>query len=208
MTRILKNAEVVRFEGWPATMEALKDGKVDVVAGNRVTTPANAMQLLGSRLLDDRFGKQVLALFVPKGKMAARAYAQEFVTQAIVSGLAKNHRPLWKAGTQSGIGALSTLKLYALSCNDRGHGRPMIAIRDADDCGSPQLWVERTGRIEVAPGLRRTARCRRCAPLADMRCGSCARLRRHAPPQARKLSPPWHINTPDPAHPCELSAQS
>ena len=87
VTRILKNAEVVRFEGWPATMEALRDGTVDVVAGNRVTTPANAMQLPGSRLLDDRFGKQVLALFVPKGKMAARTYAQEFVTQAIASGL-------------------------------------------------------------------------------------------------------------------------
>ena len=68
-------------------MEALRDGKVDVVAGNRVTTPANAKQLPGSRLLDDRFGKQVLALFVPKGKTAALAYAQEFVTQAITSGL-------------------------------------------------------------------------------------------------------------------------
>ena len=87
VTRILKNAEVVRFEGWPATMEALRDGKVDVVAGNRVTTPTNAKQLPGSRLLDDRFGKQVLALFVPKGKPAAQAYAQEFVKQAIASGL-------------------------------------------------------------------------------------------------------------------------
>jgi len=34
-----------------------------------------------------------------------------------------------------------------------------------------------------------------------------ARLRRHAPPQARQLSPPWHSSTPDPAHPCEFSGQ-
>jgi polar amino acid transport system substrate-binding protein len=88
-TRILKNAEMVRFEGWPATMEALRDGNVDAVAGNRVTTPTNAKQLPGSRLLDDRFAKQELVLYVPKGRPAALAYVQDFVKQSIASGLVK-----------------------------------------------------------------------------------------------------------------------
>jgi len=57
VSRTVKNAEVVRYEGWPATMEALRDGKVDAVAGNRVTTPNNAKDLPGSRILDERFGR-------------------------------------------------------------------------------------------------------------------------------------------------------
>jgi polar amino acid transport system substrate-binding protein len=87
VTRTLKRGEVVRFEGWPATMEALKEGKVDAVAGNRVTLPTNAKQLPGSRILEDRFGKQELVLFVRKDKPAALAYVQDFVKQAIASGL-------------------------------------------------------------------------------------------------------------------------
>jgi polar amino acid transport system substrate-binding protein len=89
VTRILKSGEVVRFEGWPATMEALKEGKVDAVAGNRVTLPTNAKELPGSRILDDRFAKQELVLFVPKGRPAALAYVQDFVKQSIASGLAQ-----------------------------------------------------------------------------------------------------------------------
>jgi polar amino acid transport system substrate-binding protein len=89
VTRVLKNGEVVRFEGWPATMEALRDGKVDAVAGNRVTLPTNAKQLPGSRILGDRFGKQALVLFVRKGQPAALAYVQDFVKQSIASGLVK-----------------------------------------------------------------------------------------------------------------------
>jgi polar amino acid transport system substrate-binding protein len=87
VTRTLKNGEVIRFEGWPATMEALKTGKVDAVAGNRVTLPGEAKHLPGSRILDDRFGKQELVLFVRKGQPAALAYVQEFVKQSIASGL-------------------------------------------------------------------------------------------------------------------------
>jgi polar amino acid transport system substrate-binding protein len=89
VTRALKNGEVVRFEGWPATMEALRDAKVDAVAGNRVTLPATAKELPGSRILDDRFGKQVLVVFVPKGRTVALAYVEEFVRQSIASGLVK-----------------------------------------------------------------------------------------------------------------------
>src|SRR5262245_17238982 len=87
VSRTVKNAEVVRFEGWPATMAALRDGSVHAVAGNRVTTPDNAKELPGSRILDERFGKQVLVIFIPKGKAAALAYVDEFVKQAIASGL-------------------------------------------------------------------------------------------------------------------------
>jgi polar amino acid transport system substrate-binding protein len=87
VTRALKNGEVVRFEGWPATMAALRDGRVDAVAGNRVTLPATAKELPGSRILDGRFGKQELVVFVPKGRPAALAYVQDFVKQSIASGL-------------------------------------------------------------------------------------------------------------------------
>jgi polar amino acid transport system substrate-binding protein len=83
----VKNAEVVRFDGVPATMAALRDGTVQAVAGNRVTTPNNAKELPGSRILDERFGKQVLVIFVPKGKTAALAYVEEFAKEAIASGL-------------------------------------------------------------------------------------------------------------------------
>jgi polar amino acid transport system substrate-binding protein len=104
VTRVLKNGEVVRFEGWPATMEALRDGKVDAVAGNRVTLPTNAKELPGSRILDDGFAKQELVLYVPKGRPAALAYVQEFVKQSIASGLVqriidRSGRPGLKAGS-------------------------------------------------------------------------------------------------------------
>jgi polar amino acid transport system substrate-binding protein len=68
-------------------MAALRDDKVDAVAGNRVTLPSTAKELPGSRVLEDRFGKQELVLFVPKGRPAALAYVQEFVKQSIASGL-------------------------------------------------------------------------------------------------------------------------
>jgi|RhiMethySRZTD1v2_1073278.scaffolds.fasta_scaffold671829_1 polar amino acid transport system substrate-binding protein len=87
VSRTVKNAEVVRLDGWPATMAALRDGSVHAVAGNRVTTPNNAKQLPGSRILDERFAKQVLVIFVPKGKTAALAYVDEFAKEAIASGL-------------------------------------------------------------------------------------------------------------------------
>jgi polar amino acid transport system substrate-binding protein len=104
VTRVLKNGEVVRFEGWPATMEALRDGKVDAVAGNRVTLPTNAKELPGSRILDDGFAKQELVLYVPKGRPAALAYVQEFVKQSIASGLVqqiidRSGRPGLKVGS-------------------------------------------------------------------------------------------------------------
>ena len=70
-------------------MEALRDAKVDAVAGNRVTLPATAKELPGSRILDDRFGRQVLVVFVPKGRTVALAYVEEFVRQSIASGLVK-----------------------------------------------------------------------------------------------------------------------
>ncbi len=86
-TRVLKHAEMVRFDGWPATMAALREGRVHAVAGNRVTTPHNAKELPGSRLLDDRFGKQEVVVFIPKNRPAAHAYLEEFVKQSIASGL-------------------------------------------------------------------------------------------------------------------------
>lgn len=87
VTRVLKNGEVVRFEGWPETMAALRDGKVDAVAGNRVVLPPRAKELPGSRILADDFGKMTLSLFIPKGKTAALAYVEEFVKESIASGL-------------------------------------------------------------------------------------------------------------------------
>ena len=68
-------------------MEALKDGKVDAVAGNSVTLPNTAKQLPGSRILAGRFEKHDLVLFIPKGKPAALAFVQDFVKHALKSGL-------------------------------------------------------------------------------------------------------------------------
>src|SRR5581483_9136282 len=87
VSRTVKHAEVVRFGNWSETMAALRDRKVDAVAGNRVTTPENAKELPGSRILDERFGRQVLVIFVPKGRTAALAYVDEFVNESIASGL-------------------------------------------------------------------------------------------------------------------------
>jgi polar amino acid transport system substrate-binding protein len=90
VSRTVKNAEVVRLDGWPATIAALRDGTVHAVAGNRVTTPDNAKALPGSRILDERFGKQAVVIFVPKGKTAALAYVEKFAKEAIASGLVQN----------------------------------------------------------------------------------------------------------------------
>jgi ABC-type amino acid transport substrate-binding protein len=82
VSRTVKNAEVVRFEGWPATMAALIEGRIEAVAGNRVTLPATAREFPGSQILDDAFGKQQLVLFVPKKRQAALGHVQDFVKQA------------------------------------------------------------------------------------------------------------------------------
>lgn len=90
VTRSVKNAEVVRFENWSTTMAALKQSQVQAVAGNRVTAPDFVKDFPGSRILDERFGRQVLVLFVPKGRPAALAYFENFAKEANASGLIQN----------------------------------------------------------------------------------------------------------------------
>jgi hypothetical protein len=56
--------------------------------------------------------------------------ARELKEQMLAAGL-----PVWPKESEP------VVCLRDLRCNQRGHGRPMIAIRAADDCGSPRLYT-------------------------------------------------------------------
>lgn len=100
----LKHAVLVRGEGAPATFQLLKTGKADAFAENRQVLLKLSQQLPGSRILEERFDVLQIAIALPKGRAAGRAYAERFVREAIGSGQA--HEWVKRAGL-NGVRAAS-----------------------------------------------------------------------------------------------------
>ena len=98
LTRVLKQAELVRVETIAATFELLRAGRVDVRAGVRPGLLQDSARLPGSRVLEDRFGVIRVAALVPKGHSGRLAYISEFIEEAKASGLVK--RAIETAGLQ------------------------------------------------------------------------------------------------------------
>ena len=89
LTRLLKNAELVRTDTLAAGVELLKSGAVQARAAPRPVLLAESAQLPGSRVLDDGFAAISFAALVPKGQPGRLAYVSEFIEEAKTAGLVK-----------------------------------------------------------------------------------------------------------------------
>jgi polar amino acid transport system substrate-binding protein len=65
----------------------LRSGQADAMASARSVLLDYSTKLPGSRVLEDRYGAQLLAMAVPKGQAGWLAYVSEFVEEAKASGL-------------------------------------------------------------------------------------------------------------------------
>lgn len=87
LNRALRNAKLVRAPDPKAAFELLVAGKAEALAGVRQTLVANAGQLPGSRVFDERFQAIGQALGMPKGRVAGAKYLREFIEDVKASGL-------------------------------------------------------------------------------------------------------------------------
>jgi polar amino acid transport system substrate-binding protein len=87
LSRVLKRAALVRTETRRTGFDALHVGNADVLAGPRSVLLEFSADLAGSRVLEDRFQTNFLAMVVPKGQAARLAYISEFIEDAKASGL-------------------------------------------------------------------------------------------------------------------------
>jgi len=87
LTKMLKNAELVRMDGVAAILEMVRAGQVDAYAGPRPVLLGLSAQAPGSRVLDGNFGEIAYVAMVPKGHERRNAYVSEFIEEAKGSGL-------------------------------------------------------------------------------------------------------------------------
>jgi polar amino acid transport system substrate-binding protein len=87
LTRTLKNAQLVRAEGIPGSLQLFVDQKLDALAGLKPGLMNDAQKLPGSRLLEGQFTAVQQSIGVPKKRTAAAQYLREFVEDAKRSGL-------------------------------------------------------------------------------------------------------------------------
>ncbi|MEA2984953.1 MAG: polar amino acid transport system substrate-binding protein [Alphaproteobacteria bacterium] len=96
LKRVLKNAETVSAETPDAAFDLVRGGQANAWATPRFSATASSAQLPGSRVLDDRYGANLIALAVPKDQAGRLAYIAEFVEEAKASGLVQ--RTIDRAG--------------------------------------------------------------------------------------------------------------
>lgn len=87
LSRTLKNAELVRAEGIPASVRLFHDRKLDALAGLKPGLVAEAQKLPGSRVLEGQFTAVQQSIGVPKKRAAAAKHLRGFVEDAKRSGL-------------------------------------------------------------------------------------------------------------------------
>src|SRR5882757_3215271 len=87
LSRIFKNAQLVYAATPDPTFELLRSGQADAFASIRAVLLAYSARLPGSRVLDDRYGANLLGMVVSNGHGARLAYLSEFIEQAKASGL-------------------------------------------------------------------------------------------------------------------------
>jgi polar amino acid transport system substrate-binding protein len=86
LSRILKQAKLVRAESQAAGISLLRAGKVNAYAAPRSALLALSVQVPGSHVLADAFATTAWAAFVPKGHGAHLAYVSAFVEEAKADG--------------------------------------------------------------------------------------------------------------------------
>jgi polar amino acid transport system substrate-binding protein len=82
----LSAAEPVYASKPDAAFEMFRAGQADVLAGIRPGLLMYAGMLSGTRVLEDRYGRNIIALAVKKGEAARLSFVSEFAAQARVDG--------------------------------------------------------------------------------------------------------------------------
>ena len=101
LSRTTKNAELVSAEIPDAAFDLLRTGAADAFASIRPSLMTYLSKLPGSRVLDDRYGSNVLSMVVPKNHAGWLSYVSEFAEEAKVSGLVQ--RAIDQAGFLVGL---------------------------------------------------------------------------------------------------------
>jgi polar amino acid transport system substrate-binding protein len=96
LSRILKQAELITAETPDATFALLRNGHCNAMASARSVLLDYSTKLPDSRVLDDCYGGQLLAMAVPRAQAGWLAYVSDFVEEAIASGLVQ--RAIDRAG--------------------------------------------------------------------------------------------------------------
>ena len=96
LSRNLRHAQMVEAENPKTTVDLLIDSKVDVVAGVRQALSANAANLKGARVFDERFMAIEQAMGMPHGRPAGLQLLREFIEEVKASGFVA--RALERAG--------------------------------------------------------------------------------------------------------------
>ena len=87
LSRMLKHATIVSATTPEPAFELLRNGDAEAFASIREVLLAYAAQLPGSRVLEQRYGFNSVAMAVAKGHAGRLAVISEFVEQAKSSGL-------------------------------------------------------------------------------------------------------------------------
>lgn len=87
LTRSLKNAQLMRAQGFAGSVQMFVSDNLEALAGLRPQLVMEADKLPGSRLLDGDFTVLPQAIGTPKDRQAAAKYLREFVEDAKASGL-------------------------------------------------------------------------------------------------------------------------
>jgi polar amino acid transport system substrate-binding protein len=87
LSRSLKNAELVRAEGIPASYDLFVEKKLDVLSGLLPRLTSDVTRLPGARILDGRFTAVQQAIGTPKVRPAVADWLVEFVADIKKSGL-------------------------------------------------------------------------------------------------------------------------
>lgn len=74
-----KNATIVPAESVTRAVEMIRNGELDVYATNKAILFQMAEQLSKSRVLDDNWGQEHMAIAVPKGREGGREFLDAFV---------------------------------------------------------------------------------------------------------------------------------
>jgi len=101
LSRILKNASIVRGSSLAGTLEMLKSGKADAIFSIKPSLFEVSNQLPGSRVLDGAAGVDPHAMVMPKGRGPGVAYAHQFIEDAKSGGLVKG--AIERAGMRGAI---------------------------------------------------------------------------------------------------------
>ncbi len=96
LRRILKRAELVYAETPDPTFDLLRTGHADALASARPALLEYSLKLPGSRVLEDRYVVNLVAMAIPKGQAGRLAYISEFIEEVKASGVVQ--RAIERAG--------------------------------------------------------------------------------------------------------------